>query len=41
MPYRKARRTLSEYQKTTIYSKLTIKKWNYDPNQILFFDPYA
>lgn len=40
MSYKKARRVKANYEKTTLYTHLTIKKWNYDPNQILFWDPY-
>lgn len=40
MPYRQARKVKAKYEKITLYTKLTIKKWNYEPNQILFRDPY-
>jgi hypothetical protein len=40
MPYRQARKVMKKYETTTLYTKLTLKRWNYDPNQILFFDPY-
>lgn len=40
MSYKQARAVKAKYEKTTLYTKLTIKKWNYEPNQILFFDPY-
>lgn len=40
MPYRQARNVKVKYEKTTLYTNLTIKKWNYEPNHILFWDPY-
>lgn len=40
MPYKQARKVIKYYEKTTLYTQLTLKRWNYEPNQILFFDPY-
>lgn len=40
MPYRQARKVMKKYKTTTLYTKLTLKRWTYDPNQIIFFDPY-
>lgn len=40
MSYKLARQVKAKYEKTTLYTKLTIKKWNYDPNAIFFFDPF-
>lgn len=40
MPYKQARKVMKKYETTTLYTQLTLKRWNYEPNQILFFDPY-